>query len=97
MSAENAGWDWFAAAAAGDDGAIESIARDAARCLASVEGARLLAHLREITIERRLAPAAGEAVLRHIEGQRHLVAYLEAMRARGQGLSVPPHDQRGSR
>jgi len=50
----------------------------------------VLAHLRRITFERRLAPDCSEAELRHLEGQRHLVAQLLALEARGRAGPVPP-------
>lgn len=55
-----------------------------ARCFRGNDGERVLSHLRRITIERRPAPDCSEAELRHLEGQRHLVAYLQQLVARGQ-------------
>lgn len=55
-----------------------------ARCFRGTDGERVLAHLRRITIERRSAPEASEAELRHLEGQRHLAAYIAQLVARGQ-------------
>ena len=54
-----------------------------ARTFRGVEGEMVLDHLREITIERRLDPETGEALLRHMEGQRFLTAYMEALVVRG--------------
>jgi hypothetical protein len=54
-------------------------ARAFARAFSSRDGEAVLAHLRSITIERRLAPEASEAALRHIEGQRALVAAIEGL------------------
>lgn len=48
-------------------------------CFRTADGARALAHLRRITIERRLGPEAPEALLRHVEGQRALVALIERL------------------
>jgi hypothetical protein len=55
-----------------------------ARCFRGSDGDRVLAHLRRITIERRPAPDCSEAELRHLEGQRHLAAYILQLVARGQ-------------
>lgn len=55
-----------------------------ARCFRGLDGERVLSHLRRITIERRPAPDVGEAELRHLEGQRHLAAYIAQLVARGQ-------------
>jgi len=55
-----------------------------ARCFRGNDGDRVLAHLRRITIERRPAPDCSDAELRHLEGQRHLAAYILQLVARGQ-------------
>ncbi|MBT3661853.1 MAG: hypothetical protein HOA30_04375 [Rhodospirillaceae bacterium] len=57
--------------------------RMAARCFQGTDGENLLAHFRAITLGRALGPGASDAVLRHIEGQRQLVAYLSALVERG--------------
>ena len=44
---------------------------------------RYLEHLRRIILERRLAPHASDAELRHLEGQRYAVAYIIALVERG--------------
>ncbi len=54
-----------------------------ARCFRGSDGDRVLAHLRRITIDRRSAPDASEAELRHLEGQRHLAAYIAQLASRG--------------
>ncbi len=61
----------------------EAIARAFARCFAGGDGAIALDHLRRITFERVLAPEAGEAALRDLEGQRRLAATLLALIRRG--------------
>ena len=78
--AEAAGWAWFAdtAAPAADDPAPSF-----ARCFAGPDGARVLDVLRAMTIERTLGPEVPEAALRHLEGQRQLVATILALVARG--------------
>ncbi|MBL4615895.1 MAG: hypothetical protein JKY27_13640, partial [Magnetovibrio sp.] len=54
-----------------------------ARCFSTVEGERVLKHLRSITLERALGPGAPTQTLRHIEGQRQLVSYIAALSERG--------------
>lgn len=56
-----------------------------ARCFRGGDGERALAHLRRLTIERQMPSDCSEAALRHLEGQRHLVAYIAQLVARGQG------------
>lgn len=84
---ERAGWDWLEtppptgpipAAAAGTDPAPSF-----ARCFAGGDGERVLAVLRAMTLDRALGPDAPEAALRHLEGQRQLVATILALVARG--------------
>jgi hypothetical protein len=43
----------------------------------------VLEHLRRVILERRLAPHASDAELRHLEGQRYAVAYIAALVERG--------------
>ena len=54
----------------------ERLALAAARCFQGIEGRMLLAHLRHLTVARALGPGADDCVLRHLEGQRQLVAHL---------------------
>jgi len=49
------------------------------RCFTDVPGRTVLDHLRRKTVEARLPPDTPEAVLRDLEGQRRLVAYIETM------------------
>ena len=63
----------------------DEVARAFARSFAGPHGETALAHLRAVTIERRLGPEASEALLRFVEGQRALVATIEALIARGRG------------
>jgi hypothetical protein len=80
-------WKWF-----GDDEArktapskfdTEQIANIAARLFQSTEGQYLIDFLRAITIERTLGPDAPGAQLRHLEGQRQLIATLTNLINRG--------------
>lgn len=66
------------------EAASDDLALAFARCFRGGDGERVLAHLRRITIDRRTAPEATEAELRHLEGQRHLAAYIAQLAARGQ-------------
>jgi hypothetical protein len=59
------------------------LARAFARALSSADGELVLAHLRRLTRERSLGPDVPDATLRHLEGQRQLVAQIEALVARG--------------
>lgn len=72
------GWVWFE----GPDQPVEPgpDLRDAALgCLGSPSGQLLLSHLRRLFLDRRLGPASSDAELRHVEGQRSVVAYLLAL------------------
>ena len=78
---KSAGWAWFdrPTDASDDVGTrdLADIAGVAARCFRGRDGTRLLGYLRRLTVERTLSPDVGEAQLRHLEGQRHLVRFLE--------------------
>ena len=81
------GWRWFDAPAAEPGKVAEppdaELARVFARCFASPEGEAALRHLADMTLRRALGPDAADAQLRHLEGQRQLVAYIHALAARG--------------
>ncbi len=91
-----AGWAWFDTGPEADGeavaGAADELAKTAARCFRGRDGTGLLAHLRRATIERTIAPDAPEARLRHLEGQRHLVRYIEALVAAGGTQPQPVTD-----
>jgi len=82
---EQAGWDWLETAlpAGPQDAADADPAPSFARCFAGRDGERVLAVLRAMTLDRALGPDAPEAALRHLEGQRQLVATVLALVARG--------------
>jgi len=84
-----AGWSWFhqpdPEPAPGPDPAAE-LALALARCLGGSDGTRVVAWLRASTLERVLGPEAGEAQLRHLEGQRQLVSLILALAERGRSL-----------
>ncbi len=85
MSDNNSGWGWFAAsdktALEGDQG----LALSFARCFRGTDGVRVLRHLRALTLEQSMGPAASDAMLRHIEGQRQLVTHILGLIERGRG------------
>ena len=101
MSASEApGWAWLEATPAGADVAPE-LCRAAAACLGTPNGRLVLRHLRQSFLDRRLAPTASDAELRHVEGQRSVVAHLLRLIERGRdGIPVPAgtiHEQEASR
>ncbi|MBR2393014.1 MAG: hypothetical protein IKB05_00805 [Alphaproteobacteria bacterium] len=61
----------------------ENIAQDFARTFCTPSGARVIEHLRKITIERVLGANATDAELRGVEAQRALVHQIENMIERG--------------
>jgi hypothetical protein len=64
-------------------GGGEDLAQCAARLFASQDGQRLLTHLEKVFLLRRVPPQTSDQELRHIEGQRSLVAHLQSLAARG--------------
>lgn len=50
-----------------------------ARCFATREGRIALSFLNRITLGRYLGPESTADELRHLEGQRHLVSYINAL------------------
>ena len=93
MTSRDQGWGWF------DGGETRSPeAEDAedlpaafARCFRGEDGAAVLAYLRAMTLERSLAPTVSDAALRHVEGQRQLVAHVLSLVRRGGG-QAPTRD-----
>jgi len=80
------GWDWFEIGAdrskpAADDDLIRSFTR----CFKGTDGLFVLGHLRQVILDRRLGPAATDAELRFLEGQRSVVAHILSMVDRGRG------------
>lgn len=61
----------------------DNIEHDFARTFCTPSGARVLAHLRKITIERVLGVNATDAELRGLEAQRSLVHQIENLINRG--------------
>ncbi|WP_451972739.1 Bbp19 family protein [Azospirillum endophyticum] len=84
---EQAGWAWLETPTSADSALAAMPEADPApsfaRCFTGTDGARVLAVLRAMTLDRALGPDAPEAALRHLEGQRQLVATVLALIARG--------------
>lgn len=62
---------------------MDDIEQNYSRCFSTTSGAAVMKHLRKITIERTLGPAATDAELRGLEAQRTLVHQIEALIRRG--------------
>ncbi len=83
------GWGALDASPAGPpaDPLADPLANDPApafaRCFVGPDGERVLNTLRAMTLGRALGPDAPDAALRHLEGQRQLVAVILALVARG--------------
>ncbi|MGR0187991.1 Bbp19 family protein [Azospirillum aestuarii] len=82
----NGGWGWLEGAPPAESGPAGDPAPSFARCFAGPDGARVLATLKAMTLERTLGPDASDAALRDLEGQRRLVALILALTNRGQGV-----------
>lgn len=76
--------------AAHDHQAAVTLAIDAARTFSTDAGGRVLAHLRRLTRDRVLGPEASDAQLRHVEGQRALIAHVEGLIERGRNPVPTP-------
>ncbi len=84
MSDLGTGWRWFEETGNPVDSESQpGIEKCFARCFARADGRQVLDHLRAMTTERVLGPDASDAALRHLEGQRHLVAAIAGLVARG--------------
>ncbi len=85
MTTAHDGWDWFESSGASpeDIAAAEEADADLERafacCFRGSHGARVLRHLRALTVERVLGPESPDTLLRYVEGQRQLVAYICAL------------------
>ena len=64
---------------------ISEIAKSFARVFNSNDGDRVIKHLRSITFERCFGAEASEEILRFSEGQKALVAHIEALIKSGSG------------
>ena len=79
------GWGWFEPPAAGSEvpTAMGEPAGELCRafraCFSTPHGEAVLRHLRRAFLERRVGPTAPDSELRHVEGQRSVVAYVAAL------------------
>ncbi len=71
---------------AGQRGAAQDLAADFARCFSTPAGRRVLEYLERAFLARRVPPTASDALLRHVEGQRSVVAHVRSLIE--QGLSA---------
>jgi hypothetical protein len=78
-----ADWPWTGAENGTPDRLQDELCRRFARCFAGTDGEQVLAFLRRGFLDRRLPPAASDAELRHLEGQRCVVAQILALVERG--------------
>lgn len=62
---------------------MKDIEKSFARAFCTADGARVLTHLRNITIERFLGPNATDSELRSLEAGRALVHQIENLIERG--------------
>ncbi len=89
MSGLDLGWAWFDPSSSSNNQKQFSTDRDLAqvfaRCFGGEEGVKVLKHLKSITHSRILGPAASDALLRHMEGQRQLVSYIISLVEHGRG------------
>jgi hypothetical protein len=88
MTHDHSAWDWF------DEQSTHRVSSTVepqelhkafARFLASPEAETVLTHLHAITRNRIFGPDVGEPVLRYVEGQKALIAYMERMATAGRG------------
>ncbi len=81
------GWSWFEGTELPASEETLEVERGlilaAARCFRGADGEKVLAYLRAITLERALGPGASDNLLRHLEGQRQLVAHIILLVQRG--------------
>lgn len=71
-----ADWPWTIAASQCPREGEDVVVKAAAACFAGRNGEIILAHLRSTFLDRRVAPSASDAELRHVEGQRSAIAHL---------------------
>ena len=87
MTKDLSGWEWMdnpdEQAEIGEHINDVDLIKSAARCFSDHDGQRLLDYLFAITRNRSLGPDATDAELRHLEGQRHLVAHIHQLINKG--------------
>jgi hypothetical protein len=90
MSNLDLGWSWFNVGAQEEDyrsppNIDQELETTFARCFRGEDGLKVLRHLRTITLDRVLGPSASDSLLRHMDGQRQLFAYILSLVQRGNG------------
>jgi len=89
MPGFDSGWAWFDVAPQETkdlerpSGITEDLLNAYVRTFRSEAGCQVMKHLRAITTDRVIGPDASDALLRHLEGQRHLVKYIANVAERG--------------
>lgn len=80
---ESDGWAWFTNECPSPPKQDE-LENAISACFAGRQGAIVIKHLQSHFLDRRAAPSASDAELRHLEGQRSAIAYvLRLARSRG--------------
>lgn len=94
MTAEDLGWGWFDA----DEKRRNEPRKDEqellrifGKCFRGSHGDQALEHLRAITLGRALGPHCSDELLRHVEGQRQLVAYITSLVKRAHAEPTGKH------
>ncbi len=80
--ARRGGWSWLLAAE-GEGNRSNELAECFASCFSTPAGRRVLEYLRRAFLSRRVPPTAPDAVLRHVEGQRSVVAHIHSLVEQG--------------
>lgn len=79
------GWSWLEpppqSGTADED--RQALARAAARIFSGPDGEKVLAHLKNLTLDRCLGADASDSALRTLEGQRQLVLHILSLAASG--------------
>lgn len=92
MSEFDLGWAWFENTSPLSDSEKPPLDHDLtfafAKCFGDDVGVKVLAHLKAITHLRSFGPDASDALLRHMEGQRQLVAYITSLIEQGRGHGI---------
>ena len=88
MKNQEPGWDWFKASPANSNG---SVTQQFQECFRTPSGKAVLDHLKRHFLERRLSANASDAELRHFEGARCAIAYIDRL---AKPLSLNDREQR---
>ena len=72
------GWGWFEEPRPASEADLD-LCRAFHACFQGPQGELALRHLQRVFLDRRLPPSASDAELRHVEGQRSVVAYIGAL------------------